>query len=152
MRLYQERVARALIAGYVAADREPIARDPVNAGSYAPLRVAPHTDPETADFIAVDVDRSRCGDHATASFQFEPSRHAYSRVFDIGRAQETGLSQIFMPIYDGFDRLTFGDAPSGCVAGVYRVRDARRFGLLVEAMLAPGWKHQPLYQRLAGVF
>ena len=152
IRVYQQNAARALIAGYVAADREPIARDPRDAGAYAPLRVAPHTDPETADFISVDIDRARCGDHATASFAFEPSRRAYSRVFDISRTTEVGVSQIFMPIYDGFARLAFADAPDGCIAGVYRMRDVHRFGLLLEAMLAPGWKHQPLYQRLVGVF
>ena len=150
IRVYQQNVARTLISSYVGADREPIARAPD--GSYAPIRVAPHTDPETADFIAVDVDRARCGEHATASFEFEPARRAYSRVFDIGRTTESGLTEILMPIYDGFSRLAFGDASERCVVGVYRVRNARRFGLLLEAELAPGWKHQPLYQRLARVF
>ena len=152
-RAYQQHAARAMIGAYVAADRDPIARDPDHAGAYGPIRVTPHTDPETADFISLDVDRSRCGDHATATFDYEPTRRAYSRAFEIGhRADASGLSQVFMPIYDGFTKLTLADAPDGCVVGVYRVREARRFGLLLETMLAPGWKHEPLYQRLARVF
>ena len=113
------------------------------------MRIAPRTDPETADFISLDVDRSRCGEQATAAFDYEPARRAYSRIFDIRRrAQPSGLTQIFMPVYDGFRRLAFADAPMGCIVGVYRVRDAQRFRLLLEAMLSPGWKNEPLYQRL----
>ena len=36
----------------------------------------------------------------------------------------------------------------GCVDGVYRVRNPARFPMLLEVMLPPGWRHQPLYQRL----
>ena len=53
-----------------------------------------------------------------------------------------------MPIYDGFGRIEFSDAPEGCVEGVYRVRNPAQFGMLLEVMLSPGWRQQPLYQRL----
>jgi hypothetical protein len=149
-RLYQQPIVRSLLAGYAAAPREPVAGD-ARTESYGPVRVAPHTDPETADFVSVDIDRSRCGPHGSATFEYEPARRGYSRVFDIGRDDPSvGITQIFMPIYDGFARLAFADAPAGCVAGVYRVRDPQQFGLLVEAVLRPGWKRAPLYQRLAG--
>ena len=57
-----------------------------------------------------------------------------------------------MPIYDGFHRLQFADAPPGCVDGIYRVREPERFPLLLEVMLRPGWRRAPLYQRLGGGF
>jgi hypothetical protein len=63
-----------------------------------------------------------------------------------------GLSHIFIPIYDGFRQIAFSDAPPGCVVGVYRVRDAGRFPMLLEVLLRPGWRRQPLYQHLATFF
>jgi len=65
-------------------------------------------------------------------------------------ARAAGLTEIFMPIYDGFRRIELSDAPPGCVDGVYRIRDARKFPLLLEATLTPGWRRMPLFQRLGG--
>jgi hypothetical protein len=150
-RWYQQAAARALLAGYVAAPRQQVVLDQGPTVSPAAVRVANPTDPETADFISLDVDASRCGEHATAAFQYDPPRHAYSRVFDLRRSQESsGLTQIFMPVYDGFHHLEFSDAPPGCVVGVFRVRDVRQFPLLLEAVLRPGWRGAPLYQRIGG--
>jgi hypothetical protein len=75
-----------------------------------------------------------------------PTR-ACSRSRDDG---SRGLTHIFMPIYDGFDRLEFSDTPPGCVDGVYRVREPGRFPMLLEVLLRPGWRRAPLYQRLRG--
>ena len=146
-RAYQQRAARTLLAEYEAAPREAIAFD--GAGSRA-ARAAPHTDPETADFIAVDVDGTRCGDRAVVAFRYDEPRRAYSREFPVeARARAAGLTEIYMPIYDNFARVEFANAPAGCVAGLSRVRGADRFGLLLEAELTPGWRRAPLYQRLA---
>ena len=149
-RAYQQRAARTLLGGYEAAPREPIAFDAA-AGSAEGVRAAPHTDPETADFIAVDVDLSRCGAQASVAFRYlTPARRAYSREFAIAAAARVpGLTQIFMPIYDDFGRVEFAGAPPGCIAGLYHIRDAARFGLLLEAELPPGWRRAPLYQRFA---
>ncbi len=97
----------------------------------------------------VDLDASRCGAHATVAFRYDEKNRAYGRVFSVPRdANARGLTHIFMPIYDGFERLEFSDAPPGCVDGVYRVREPERFPLLLEVMLRPGWRRAPLYQRL----
>jgi len=144
---YQQRAARTLLARYEAAPREPVAFDA--AGSHA-ARAAPHTDPETADFLAVDVDGSRCGDRAVVAFRYDEPRRAYSREFPIdSRARAAGVTRIYMPIYDDFARVEFANAPAGCVAALSRVRGANHFGLLLETELVPGWRRQPLYQRLA---
>jgi hypothetical protein len=150
-RVYQQAATRTLLGRYVAAARERVAVDPAPPGGHEAIRVSPHTDPETADFISLDVDRSRCGQQATAAFEYDAPRNAYSRVFDIhASVQAYGLTQIFMPVFDGFRRLAFVDAPDGCVVGIYRVRDPSRFPMLLEAVLRPGWRNEALYQRLAG--
>ncbi len=150
-RTYQQASARSLLGGYLAAGREqlPLAQV-LSADSELAVRVSPHTDPETADFIAVNLNGSLCGEHATVAFRYdEKTRRAYSRTFEVQRDHDSpGLTQIFMPIYEGFRRIDFADAPPGCVAGVYRVRDPGQFSLLLEVMLRPGWRRAPLYQRL----
>jgi hypothetical protein len=150
-RAYQQAAAQSLLGSYLAAGREqlPLAQV-LSPGSEPAIRVSPHTDPETADFIAVDLNGSRCGEHAAVAFRYdEKSRRAYSRVFVVPRDDGSrGLTHIFMPIYGGFERLEFSDTPPGCVDGVYRVREPGRFPLLLEVLLRPGWRRAPLYQRL----
>jgi hypothetical protein len=150
-RAYQQPGMRSLLNEYVTASREPIPLAQV-LSSVPAIRVSPHTDPETADFIAVDLNGSLCGPHAAVAFRYEEGpRRPYGRSFDVpAGARAAGLTEIFMPIYDGFRRIELSDAPPGCVDGVYRIRDARKFPLLLEATLTPGWRRMPLFQRLGG--
>jgi hypothetical protein len=147
---YQQVAVRSLLGSYIAAPRSEVASAPDLGDEGQPaVRVSPHTDPETADFIVVDLNGSRCGERATVAFRYnEGIRRAYSRVFHVPREQSPGLTHIFMPIYDGFHRLQVADTPPGCVEGIYRVREPERFSLLLEVMLRPGWRRAPLYQRL----
>jgi hypothetical protein len=150
-RMYQQAAAQSLLGSYLTAGREQLPLAGIlSAESEPAIRVAQHTDPETADFIVVDLNASRCGEHATVAFRYDrDARRAYSRVFEIPRDDASvGLTHIFMPIYDGFHRLEFSDAPPGCVDGVYRVREPGQFPLLLEVVLRPGWRRAPLYQRL----
>jgi len=148
-RAYQQPRVRAMLGAYLEAPRAQIPLAQVLSPEPG-IRVSPHTDPETADFIAVDLNASRCGDQTTVAFRYaDPARRPYERSFAVrSQPAEAGLTHIFMPIYDGFRRLEFSDAPPGCIDGVYRVRDLRQFSMLLEAMLPPGWKRQALYQRL----
>jgi len=147
-RAYQQRAIRTMLGEYLSAPREQIPSADVF--SSAPgIRVSPHSDPETADFIAVDLNGSRCGERTTVTFRYEEPRRPYGRSFALTReSREPGLTHIFMPVYDKFQRIDFSDAPEGCVDGVYRVRNPGRFPMLLEVMLPPGWRQQPLYQRL----
>ncbi len=147
---FQQASARSLLGAYLAAPRGELAVAPATAALPA-IRVTPHTDPETADFVVVDVNQSRCGEHATVAFRYdETTRRAYSRVFPVPHDESPGLTHIFMPVYDGFRRIEFDDSPRGCIEGVYRVREPERFSLLLEVTLRPGWRRAPLYQRLRG--
>jgi hypothetical protein len=149
-RAYQQQSTRNLLNGYVSAPRDPIPVEAALAHEPAvPIRISPRTLPETADFIAVDLNGSRCGAHTAVAFRYDdPARRAYSRVFEAAKDDAPGMTQIFMPIYDGFRRLEIIDAPPGCVDGVYRVREPGRFTFLLETMLRPGWRRSPLYQQL----
>jgi hypothetical protein len=148
-RWYQQTAARSLLAAYLAAPRSELSVRASPDESELPVRASPHTDPETADFVVVDLNPSRCGEHATVAFRYdERTRRAYSRVFEVPRGDGSGLTHIFMPIYDGFRRLEFDDSARGCIEGVYRVREPERFPLLLEVVLPPGWRRMPLYQRL----
>jgi len=69
-RAYQQPGMRSLLNEYVTASREPIPLAQV-LSSVPPIRVSPHTDPETADFIAVDLNGSLCGPHAAVAFRYE---------------------------------------------------------------------------------
>ena len=152
-RAYQQAAARSLLGTYLAAGREQLRPGQLPSAVSEPgVRVSPHTDPETADFIAVDLNGSRCGKHSTVAFRYdENTRLAYSKVFEVPRDDDSrGLTHIFMPVYDGFRHLEFSDTPPGCVDGVYRVREPGQFSLLLEVMLRPGWRREPLYQRLGG--
>jgi hypothetical protein len=148
-RAYQQPEVRAMLSAYLGAPRDPIPLSQVLSADPR-IRVSPHTDPETADFVAVDLDEARCGEHTTVAFRYgDPARRAYERSFAVRREPaKEGLTHIFMPVYDGFSRLDFVDAPTGCVDGVYRVRQPQQFPLLLEAVLTPDWKHEPMYQRL----
>jgi len=146
-RRYQQGTVRAYLDAYVAAPREMIPLAQLKLDQQA-VRVSPHADPEIADFIVVDVNRSRCVQSSAVAFRYaDPARRPYSRIFSVDRDELPGITQIFMPIYEGFGRLDFVDTPDGCVDGVGRVRDSRQFSLMLEAMLPPGWRRTPLYQR-----
>ena len=148
-RLYQQPRIRGMLNAYVAAPRDAIPRARLDSADQG-VRVAPHTDPETADVIVVDVRPAACRETSAVAFRYDDARRPYGRVFPIPPvAQEDGLTEIFMPIYDGFGRLDLVDAPEGCVDGVYRLRDPRPFPMLLEARLDPGWRRRPLYQQFA---
>ena len=121
-RTYQQPVVRALLSEYLSASREPIPAAQL-ASPQQGVRAAPQTDPETADFIVVDLNGSRCSEHAAVGFQYDdPIRKPYGRVFTLPPdSRSEGLTHIFMPIYDGFGHLDLPTPDNGCVAGVYRV-------------------------------
>ncbi len=148
-RFYQQHAARTMFADYLAAAHEQIPAPQLDAPDQG-VRTAPHADPEIADYVIVEVNAARCAAESSVVFRYaDPARRAYGRSFRIARTSDVGLTHILMPVYEGFGRLESVNTPPGCVDAVYRLRDVRRFPLLVEAVLSPGWRKAPLYQRLA---
>ena len=151
-RAYQQVAVRSLFARYNAAPKDEIPLDHVlSAGHGGTLRAAPRTDPETADYLLVEMNTWRCGEHPAVAFRYgPPARKDFSRTFTPTPDRSRDPTRIFMPVYDGFDRIDFSDLRPGCLGGVYRLRDPGQFPLLLEVMLPPDWRQRPLYQRLGG--
>jgi hypothetical protein len=151
-RAYQQVAVRSLLQSYLAAPKDEV---PLHAlsGTFLPIaRASPRTDPETADFLEVDLNGWRCGEHPAITFRYGlPARRDFSRTFTLQRHDDFHEpTRVFMPVYDGFEGIEFPDPRPGCIDGVYRVRDPGKFTLLLEAALPPGWQRSPLYQRLRG--
>jgi len=151
-RAYQQVAARSLFTRYNAAPKDEISLDRVlSASDEATLRAAPRTDPETADYLLVEMNTWRCGERPAVTFRYgPPARKDFSRTFTPPRELSRDPTRIFMPVYDGFDRIDFSDLRPGCLGGVYRLRDPGQFPLLLEVMLPPDWRQRPLYQQLGG--
>jgi hypothetical protein len=151
-RRYQQRNLESLMHQYEAAPRDPVATE---AGTDTLLRIAPfskvRTDPESAELLDVEVNESLCAPDQTVKFVYAPDRRFFGRTIALqGRAPSRELTHLFIPVYAKFEGIDAGAAPTGCIPGVYRVRDPRRFTLMPEAVLRPGWADRPLYQRLDG--
>src|SRR6185436_16302895 len=105
------------------------------------LRPSPHSDPETADFLEVDLNRWRCGDRPVVTFRYGAdyaTRKAFSRSFVLDRDDSPTVTRIFMPVYDLFQGIDFSDARPGCIDGIYRLHDMNE-PMLLEVVLSPGW-------------
>lgn len=148
-RVYQQVAARSLLRSYLAAPKEQIPIDATLPGMPQPIaRTSPGTDPETADFLEVDLNEWRCGGRPEVTFLYDSARLEFSRTFVVPpQADILAPNHIFMPVYDGFQAIELSDTRPGCLAGVYRVRNAGQFSILLEAALPPRWESMPLYQR-----
>ena len=151
-RVYQQATVRPLLERYVSAPKDEIPLAEVLSGAGRPaLRPSPHTDPETADFLEVDLNRWRCGDSPVVTFRYGvdyATRKAFSRSFTLDRPDDSPeLTRIFMPVYDLFQGIDFSDTRPGCIDGVYRLRHLDE-PMLLEVVLSPGWSRAPLYQKL----
>ena len=147
---YQQSAARSLLKSYVAADREEIPHDTASPAMLRTVaRARPGTDPETADFLEVDLNEWRCGKNPSVTFRYDKAtRRDFSRTFVLrGPPAIHEPTHIFTPVYDGFQAIELSDTRPGCVGGVYRVRNPGQFSLLLEAVLRPRWETSPLYQR-----
>jgi hypothetical protein len=150
-RAYQQVAVRSLLQSYLAAPKEEIPLQHSLSGTFLPIaRLSPPTDPETADFLEVDLNGWLCTEHPAVTFRYGlAARKDFSRTFTLQRHDDFHEpTHVFMPVYDGFEGVDFSDARPGCIDGVYRVRDPGQFALLLEVALPPGWQRSPLYQRL----
>jgi len=152
-RAYQQASVRRLFGGYLAADKVPLPlplTEPPDTLEPIPRASAAATDPETADFLEVDVNRWRCGDNPTITFRYQATRAEFSPTFTVPRSDRRAPTRILSPIYNGFRGIELSDTRPGCVDGAYRVGHQGQFLLMPEVVLTPGWQQVPLYQRLRG--
>src|SRR6185437_8054634 len=79
------------------------------------------TDPETADLIEVDVNEWRCPKESRLKFVYDASHTGFARDVDLRTDLPHTATRILLPVFATFQGVSFGGAPPGCLAGVYRV-------------------------------
>ncbi len=150
-RWYQESALDPLIQQYVGAQAEQVLSDEgPGKVQRIPPAAAKATDPETADLLQVNLNEWQCPAGTMLKFVYDRSRLGYARDIPLEPTTSRMPTRIFVPVYATFQGVSVGDAPAGCLAGVYRVLHPERFTLMPRVILRPGWEDQPLYQTLDG--
>jgi len=149
-RWYQEAALEPVMQQYVKAQLDQVTTDE-GPGKLQRVRpAAARTDPETADLLEVDLNEWQCPAESKLKFVYGPSHAGFARDVEITTGGSRAPTRIFIPVYATFQGVTVGDAPAGCLAGVYRVQHPERFMLMPKITLRPGWEEQRLYQSLIG--
>ena len=73
-------------------------------------------------------------------FVYPSVRLGFARDVELKPGSSQTSTRIFLPVYGMFQGVTVGDAPAGCLTGVYRVRHPERFTLMPKVTLRPGWE------------
>jgi len=153
-RAYQQESARRTFETYLAAPKDEVPLSEVPAGAlHGVPRTATGTDPETADFLQIDVNRWLCGDASSITLRYDQSiRREFARRFAVTRDDSVRApTRILTPVYDHFQGIELSDVPAGCVQAVYRARYPRDIRLMLEVVLPPRWRNSTLYQRFGEV-
>jgi len=150
-RWYQESALEPLMQRYASASLDEVvtSKGPGNVQLVSPVTTT-RTDPETADLLAIDLDASKCPEGSRLAFVYDRSHLGFARDMAIEHTASSRPTRVFLPVFATFRGVTVGDAPPGCLKGVYRVRHPEAFPLMPKVVLRPGWEGQPLYQSLKG--
>jgi hypothetical protein len=149
-RWYQSEQMDGLIQQYANAQTDEVVTEKTAAGVVRVPSAKPRTDPETADLIEVDVNEWQCPKETQLKFVYDPSHIGFARDIDLRTDLPHTATRILLPVYATFQGVSVGNAPAGCLAGVYRVEHPERFALMPKVTLRPGRDDQPLYQSLSG--
>ncbi len=150
-RLYQQSALEPLMEQYTNAQLDQVFSDDTAAKVFrVPPAAAKRTDPETADLLEVDLNEWQCPADSKLKFVYDSSHQGFARDLIVKTGAARVPTRMFIPVYATFQGVSIGDAPPGCLAGVYRVQHPERFTLMPKLLLRPGWEDQPLYQSLHG--
>ncbi len=111
---YQQNIARACSDATSQRTVEEIPPDPSSPPDRRAFALTrPGTDPETADFLEVDVNEHRCGPNPSVTFRYDPAR--LGRDFLANRSfcavPRSGAStHIFDAVYDDFQAIEVSDS------------------------------------------
>ena len=153
-RLYQQKAAETVFETYLAVQKDEVPLTDLSSGTLQVVpRTAVGTDPETADFLRIDVNRWLCSAASTITLRYDTSkRPEFARRFTVPHDDTVRApTRIFTPVYDHFQGMAMSDVPAGCVQAVFRARNPGDIGLMLEAVLPPRWRNTPLYQRFGDV-
>ena len=150
-RLYQQSTLEPLVEQYTRAQLDQIFTDDTpDKIHHVPPVAATRTNPETADLLEVDLNEWQCPAESKLKFVYDSSHQGFARDLIVKTGAARVPTRIFIPVYATFQGVSIGDAPAGCLAGVYRVQHPEQFTLMPRLVLRPGWEDQPLYQALHG--
>lgn len=164
-RVYQQRSAATLFAGYAAAPREPIALvahaaadDRVRLTTDMWMAPLPSGSPRVATrFVAVRLNGRTCGATAlpiTLRYTSSLPELDFSETVTVPLDDKAAPSTLFVPAFDRpddssrFRGFEVARAHAGCVDGVFDVHGLERAPVLLTTSLPPGWSSRPLYQRM----
>ena len=150
LRLLQERTVRRMFDAYITAPKQALEYVVATPGSLHAVAM-PAGQIYPATFLEIDMRTAACGPAPAITMRYEPRADAdLSRTVVLDGARRTaGITRVFAPVYEFFQGIEFSDEREGCVAGMYRVTDLRRFPVVVDAVLSPAWAEEPLFQRMA---
>jgi hypothetical protein len=141
-RWYQARNARDLMKAYMAAPKQPI-EDPGQ-----PLSgVAANAWPQLLE-VRFDAASCRAAHTVTARYDAASPNVDLTRTIAINSPAHSGITRIYIPVFDAFSGLAFSGTTDQCAPQVSRLSNLASFPLVLGATLAPDWEERPLYQRL----
>lgn len=142
-RWYQQRQVSQLFAAYIAAPKVPL-EDPA-------ARLTGIQPGDWPQFLEIDLDERRCEPRPSVTFRYNAAdlNGDFTRTIAVGRPSSgSGLTRIFLPVFESFTGVEVSDRSPGCLSGAYRVTDLGSLPLLLSATLSPDWQSQALYARI----
>jgi hypothetical protein len=173
LRAYQQSRVKAMLAQYLAAERDPIAFNPQREGDNHTMFVLPPTTtaaavdaPVTVDYVVAEFAAGACEllklDVTFQYFATEPL-YDFSRTVQVRPPMDSGVTRIFFPAYAhpprpsdplkagfGLGGVVLPAAAEQCLSGLSRVRRPT-MPLLLSLHLPPAWEEATLYQTIVGV-
>ncbi|MDP3716210.1 MAG: hypothetical protein Q8T13_00400 [Acidobacteriota bacterium] len=142
-RWYQARQVRQLLDAYLAAPKEPVT---------SPGQPLPKFDQtEWPQLLQVDLNEAACGGAPAVRFRYDEKAAGADFTHTVKAASSSGTpgtTRLFMPVFETYLGLDLVDPRPGCLTGVSRVTDLKRFPVLLGVTLASDWASHPLYQQL----
>ena len=174
LRAYQQPRVKAMLAQYLAADREPIALNPKQEGSGHTILLMPRAaadeevvnTPVTVDYVVAEFAAGACELlKLDVSFQYyaTESTFDFSRTVQVRPPLDSGVTRLFFPAYThpprplepvragfGLRGIVLPSPAEKCLTGLSRVRHPT-MPLLLSLHLPPAWEEATLYQTIIGV-
>jgi hypothetical protein len=173
LRAYQQSTVKAMLAQYLAAEREPIALNPTHGEAEHTMFLMPRTPgdeasinaPVTVDYVVAEFAAGACEllklDVTFQYFATEPI-YDFSRTVQVRPPLDAGVTRLFFPAYAhpprpgespktgfGLRGIVLPVAAEKCLTGLSRVRQPT-MPLLLSLHLPPAWEDATLYQTIVG--
>jgi hypothetical protein len=174
LRAYQQPRVKAMLARYLAAEREPIAFNPTREDAERTMFRMPLAAedeeainaPVTVDYVVAEFAAGACELlKLDVTFQYFATEESFdfSRTVQVRPPLDAGVTRLFFPAYAhpprpgepvkagfGLRGIVVPAAAEKCLTGLSRVRHPT-MPLLLSLHLPPAWEEATLYQTIVGV-